>query len=188
MIAAWVDGTPLRVSEVDRVEHELRARPGSSVLPAHDSSEGRQLRRWLVQLLTAAELVRAEAARRHLAEHDAPPLRAIARERHHLLELGSVVAALLRRHALARAVFDDVTRDVEVGDEEVAAYYARNADVVGAVPFTEARGGILDQLRGAARRRAFVLWLDGQRAHRVRLAAGYEHPGDPRQPDNTHRH
>ena len=26
------------------------------------------------------------------------------------------------------------------------------------------------------------------RAELVRLAPGYEHPGDPRQPDNTHRH
>ena len=40
----------------------------------------------------------------------------------------------------------------------------------------------------AARRRAFIAWLDEQVTARVRLAPGFEHPGDPRQPDNTHRH
>ncbi|KKB97156.1 malonyl CoA-ACP transacylase, partial [Mycobacterium nebraskense] len=34
----------------------------------------------------------------------------------------------------------------------------------------------------------FRVWLDARRAELVRLAPGYEHPGDPRQPDNTHRH
>jgi [acyl-carrier-protein] S-malonyltransferase len=47
---------------------------------------------------------------------------------------------------------------------------------------------IAEHLRAAARRRAFRLWLDQRRAELVRLAPGYEHPGDPRQPDNTHRH
>ncbi|MDD4867023.1 MAG: malonyl CoA-ACP transacylase, partial [Mycobacterium sp.] len=45
-----------------------------------------------------------------------------------------------------------------------------------------------EHLRGAARRHAFRVWLDARRAALVRLAPGYEHPGDPRQPDNTHRH
>jgi [acyl-carrier-protein] S-malonyltransferase len=36
--------------------------------------------------------------------------------------------------------------------------------------------------------RAFTLWLDRSRAERLRVAVGFEHPGDPRQPDNTHRH
>ncbi|MEU4542580.1 DUF7158 domain-containing protein [Nonomuraea dietziae] len=43
-------------------------------------------------------------------------------------------------------------------------------------------------LVAAARRRAFVQWLDVQRATRVRLVHGLEHPGDPRQPDNHHKH
>ncbi|MFF5210971.1 hypothetical protein [Streptosporangium sp. NPDC000396] len=40
----------------------------------------------------------------------------------------------------------------------------------------------------AARRVAFVRWLDHARAHRLRLVPGLEHPGDPAQPDNHHRH
>ena len=47
---------------------------------------------------------------------------------------------------------------------------------------------IVAHLHGAARRRRFRMWLDERRADLVWLAPGYEHPGDPRQPDNTHKH
>jgi [acyl-carrier-protein] S-malonyltransferase len=50
------------------------------------------------------------------------------------------------------------------------------------------RPAIEAHLLSAARRRTFRHWLDARRAEFVSLAAGYEHPGDPRQPDNTHRH
>ncbi|SEM07692.1 hypothetical protein SAMN05660976_04117 [Nonomuraea pusilla] len=40
----------------------------------------------------------------------------------------------------------------------------------------------------AARRRAFTRWLDDMRARKVELVPGLEHPGDPRQPDNHHKH
>ncbi|MFC4115682.1 DUF7158 domain-containing protein [Nonomuraea zeae] len=40
----------------------------------------------------------------------------------------------------------------------------------------------------SARRRAFARWLDDMRAQKVRLVPGLEHPGDPRQPDNHHKH
>jgi [acyl-carrier-protein] S-malonyltransferase len=43
-------------------------------------------------------------------------------------------------------------------------------------------------LRDAARRAAFVRWLDRERARRLTLVEGLEHPGDPAQPDNHHRH
>lgn len=36
--------------------------------------------------------------------------------------------------------------------------------------------------------RTFARWLDRQRARSVRVADGFEHPGDPGQPDNTHQH
>jgi [acyl-carrier-protein] S-malonyltransferase len=57
-----------------------------------------------------------------------------------------------------------------------------------APPLAQVRSTIAEHLRAAARRRAFRVWLDQRRADLVRLAHGYEHPGDPRQPDNTHRH
>ncbi|MET7403260.1 hypothetical protein ABZS66_58265, partial [Dactylosporangium sp. NPDC005572] len=43
-------------------------------------------------------------------------------------------------------------------------------------------------LLAAARSRAFARWLDLQLRDRVALAPGFEHPGDPAQPDHTHRH
>ncbi|MEW9546873.1 peptidylprolyl isomerase [Nonomuraea sp. NPDC050783] len=46
----------------------------------------------------------------------------------------------------------------------------------------------LQQHRQAARRRAFARWLDEARAERIVLVPGLEHPGDPRQPDNHHKH
>ena len=33
-----------------------------------------------------------------------------------------------------------------------------------------------------------VSWLDERRRRLLTLAEGFEHPGDPAQPDNTHRH
>jgi [acyl-carrier-protein] S-malonyltransferase len=45
-----------------------------------------------------------------------------------------------------------------------------------------------EQLLASARRVAFVRWLDAARAARVVTVAGLEHPGDPHQPDNQHKH
>ncbi|MDH6114844.1 [acyl-carrier-protein] S-malonyltransferase [Kitasatospora sp. MAP12-15] len=45
-----------------------------------------------------------------------------------------------------------------------------------------------EHLRGCAQRIAFVRWLDRARAERLTLVPGLEHPGDPAQPDNHHRH
>lgn len=82
----------------------------------------------------------------------------------------------------ARAVFGIVTAGVDITADEVASYHARNPRRFGSM------AEIADHLRGAARRRAFRLWLDARCAELVELAPGYEHPGDPRQPDNTHQH
>ena len=59
---------------------------------------------------------------------------------------------------------------------------------LGLVSEVDAARALAEHLRGAARRRAFRLWLEQRRAALVWLAPGYEHPGDPRQPDNVHRH
>lgn len=44
------------------------------------------------------------------------------------------------------------------------------------------------EMLGSARRIAFVRWIDRARAERLTLVPGLEHPGDPAQPDNHHRH
>jgi [acyl-carrier-protein] S-malonyltransferase len=245
---AWVAGTPLEESEVDLREAAVRSSPARAALPAKDSSEGRQLRRWLVQLMAAERIVAS-----HGATCAAPPLEELAKDNAALLELGSVAAALLAQNPLARAVFREVTDQVRIPPERVAAYHAANpeqftiperrrvrhaimaspnekphfhtrtvnrgelagtleqrvfgarvGETVGPVkdplgwhvvtveaiepagqrPIEEAEARLL----AVARRRAFTAWLDGRVAELVRLAPGYEHPGDPNQPDNTHRH
>jgi [acyl-carrier-protein] S-malonyltransferase len=180
-IAAMVGGIPVSVQEVDAREAKLRGSTLAPSLPRPGTSEGRQLRRWLTQLLVTERVVACEAAARGLSADGAPAEDELLPDTTARLEIGSITAAALAQ-PLGRALFADITAAVDVTDEDVAGYQARNprrfattAEVAG-------------HLRGAARRRAFRLWLDASRAALVELASGYEHPGDPRQPDNTHRH
>jgi [acyl-carrier-protein] S-malonyltransferase len=54
--------------------------------------------------------------------------------------------------------------------------------------FAEDAPALRAHLLGVARATTVARWLERERAARVLTAAGFEHPGDPRQPDNTHRH
>jgi len=181
-VAATVAGVPVPVADVDAREAALRASPQSAALPRPGTSEGRQLRRWLTQLLVTEKVVAAEArtlgvtvtASTPTEEDLLPDLTA-------RLEIGSIAAGALA-DPLARALFDRVTAGVDVDSDTVADYHRRNPGRF------LSDGDLAAHLRGAARRRAFRIWLDQRRAALVQLAPGYEHPGDPRQPDNIHRH
>ncbi len=201
-VVATVAGSPVAVAELDAAEARLRGGAGAAALPAGDTSEGRQLRRWLTQLLVTQKVVAAEVVARGLSASGAPTEAELLPDATARLELGSIAAATLA-DADARALFADVTAGVAVGDDEVAAYHLRNplrfaAPAAGrngwrapartAPPLEQVRVAIAGHLRAAARRRAFRIWLDERCAALVRLAPGYEHPGDPRQPDHTHRH
>jgi [acyl-carrier-protein] S-malonyltransferase len=199
---AVVAGVPIPVDEVDAREARLRAGPLASALPVAGTSEGRQLRRWLTQLVVTERVVAVESAARGLSTDDAPAEDDLLPDITARLEIGSIAAAALG-DPRARALFVCVTADVDVSDDDVAAYHDRNplrfarsrpedhgwrAPATTVPPLTEIRPLIAEHLRAAAQRRAFRLWLDQRRAELVRLSPGYEHPGDPRQPDNTHRH
>jgi [acyl-carrier-protein] S-malonyltransferase len=201
-LVARVAGDPVSVDEVDAAEARLRRGPRAAALPAGGTAEGRQLRRWLTQVIVAERVVAAEAAARGLTARDAPAQAELLPDATARLEIGSVAAAVLA-DPRARALFADVTAAVRIGDDDVADYHTRNplrfaeprpdpdgwrAPPRGVPPLAQVRPAIADHLQGAARRRAFRVWLDARRAALVRLAPGYEHPGDPRQPDNTHRH
>jgi [acyl-carrier-protein] S-malonyltransferase len=199
-VAATVAGIPIGTDEVDRREAALRAGPLASALPRAGTSEGRQLRRWLTQLVVTQRVVAVEAASLAVTADAAPAEDALLPDESARLEMGSVAAAALA-DPLARAVFARVTDDVDVSDADVADYHARNPlrfacrprahgwrAPASAPPLTVVRHAIRAHLRGAARRRAFRVWLDARSAALVELANGYEHPGDPSQPDNTHRH
>ncbi|HET8641942.1 MAG TPA: hypothetical protein VFM37_08385 [Pseudonocardiaceae bacterium] len=209
-VAAEVAGEPVLVSEVDRREAALRGSPGAAALPARGTSEGRQLRRWITQLIVAERLVAIEAGRRGLTDACAPGPLDVLPDPTARVEIGSVPATLLDSMPLARALFADLTCDVDVPEAQVDAYHRRNPgrfarpqpDAAGwriyrpgtgsaghqATPLPHVRSLIEKELGGAARRRTFARWLDAARDDLVRLRPGFEHPGDPAQPDNTHRH
>lgn len=200
--AATVGGTPLPVADVDACETRLRASAVAASLPRAGTSEGRQLRRWLTQLLVTERVIAAEAAAFGLTGAGAPPEDEVLPDTAARCDIGSVAASALTR-PLARAVYAQVTADVDVTDADIANYHDRNpfrfaarprdrhgwrSAATEAPPLHEVRALVAAHLRGAARRRAFRLWLDTRLAALVELSPGYEHPGDPRQPDNTHRH
>jgi [acyl-carrier-protein] S-malonyltransferase len=199
-IAATVSGHPVLVSDVDLRETRLRATRLASALPREGTSEGRQLRRWLTQLLVTERVVAAEAAARGLTTDGAPAEDELLPDVAARLEIGSVAASALE-DPMGRALYAHVTADVQIHDADVADYHARNpfrfaepATTGGwhqpatAPALADVRPAITENLLAAARRRSFRVWLDARRATLVELAPGYEHPGDPRQPDNTHRH
>lgn len=200
--AATVGGVPVSVDEVDARETRLREGPLAATLPAIGTSEGRQLRRWLTQLIVTERVVAAKAAALGVTARDAPSEAELLPDTTARLEIGSIAAAALS-DPCARALFAHVTAAVDVCDDDVAGYHTRNplrfavtgpdrhgwrAPAVDAPPLHQVHHLIADHLRAAARRRAFRKWLDERRAELVWLQPGYEHPGDPRQPDNTHRH
>lgn len=200
-VAATVGDAVVLVSEIDEREGALRATQSASALPLPGTSEGRQLRRWLTQVLVTAKVVSAEAQALGLAVEGAPTEEELLPDVAARLEIGSVAASALAG-GLARALFVHVTAGVAVGAAEVAEYHRRNPFRFGGrapgaggwhgarieAAWPDVRGVIHGHLLAVARRREFRRWLDARREELVELAAGYEHPGDPRQPDNTHKH
>lgn len=181
-VAATVAGEPIDVSAVDAREAILRSTPQVAALPRPGTSEGRQLRRWLTQLLVTERVIAREAqALGVIVDSTTPTEDSLLPDLTARLEIGSIAAAALAEPQ-GRAVFARVTADVGVSEADIADYALRNPD-----RFT-VRDELAAHLRGAARRRAFRMWLVDRTAQLVWLAPGYEHPGDPRQPDNTHKH
>ena len=200
-VVAMVGDVPITIDEVDEREAALRAGRLAATLPRAGTSEGRQLRRWVTQLLVTERVVAAEAAALGLRVDGAPTEDELLPDASTRMEIGSIAAAALA-DPLGRALFAHITAAVQVSEDEVADYHARNParfeerryeegwhSPVSDEPSREdVRPQIVAHLRAAARRRAFRVWLDARRAALAELTPGYEHPGDPRQPDNTHRH
>lgn len=194
--AATVGADVITVAEVDAREDRLRAGDRAHALPRPGTAEARQLRRWLTQVLVAERIVAASPG-----TDPAPSAQDLLLDEVGYRELGSVAAATLATPH-GRAVYAGVTSEVQVGDDAVADYHARNPYRFAredARPgtwrgpssppgFDDVRPLIRAHLLAAARRREYRRWLDARCAELVTLAGGYEHPGDPRQPDNTHRH
>lgn len=184
--AAWVGGRSITVAEVDRRLAVLRDGPLASRLPPQDTPQGRNLRRWLVQVLAVEELVAQEAAARAVVcePRDGSPGALTLAE---ALRAGGVTAAVLAANPLARALRRRVVEGVGVPEEQIRSYYDRNRDRH-AGAYAQERAAIEKDLAQAARERAFNRWLDQRHAELVRLEPGFEHPADPHQPDADHRH
>ncbi|MFG2044718.1 hypothetical protein [Dactylosporangium sp. NPDC048998] len=185
-VAAYVGARAVTVAEVEARLAAMRAGPYAARLPHPATAEGRNLRRWLVQVLATEAVLDHEAGRRGLtgAGRPARPVHPTLAE---ALRLGGVAATVLALHPHAEALRAAVTADVTVGEAETRDYYERNRDRHPG-PFDAARDEIAQILVEAARERAFGRWLDERCAALVRLSPGFEHPGDPAQPDYAHHH
>jgi [acyl-carrier-protein] S-malonyltransferase len=182
--AAWVDGEPVVAAVVHSELARLRSGPRAALLPGADSPEGRQLRRWVTQTVVVRRLLERELTERGLAVDSAPAVQVVLPSATAGLTFGGVLASVLRQSAPARAVFVAVTAPGRVTTDEVAAYVRRTSTPGRAADPAHAQRVLLD----GRRREVFLDWLAAQLAARVRLEAGFEHPGDPHQPDATHRH
>jgi [acyl-carrier-protein] S-malonyltransferase len=200
-VAAWVDGLPVPVEEVDARLQRLRDRDRAAALPQPASREGRQLRRWATQVAVVERLCVGELAARDREAQGLPRAAgatavttdgttdvttdgttAGAPSRAEAAALGSIVAAAWANEpAVARAAAA-VTAEVTLSpaERERAARLAASAD--GRPVWSD------DELLASARIEAFSRWLATATHDRVRLTTGYEHPGDSAQPDNVHQH
>ena len=124
-VAATVAGMDVPVADVDVREAELRGTVPAASLPRPGTSEGRQLRRWLTQLLVTERVIAAEAAAAGLTAEGAPAEDELLPDISARLEIGSVAAAALA-DPLARVMFIHITAAVDVTDADVADYHARN--------------------------------------------------------------
>lgn len=193
-VVARVAGKPIPASQVTERLAALRAGRYAGLLP-RQGRESRQLRRWIGQLVVAEAVCETAARRDGLAAAPDPlPLDEVA-----TVELGSLASAVLDGSPYARAVYRELWSASDVPDRESEEYYRRNRDLFrtpealtsggeATLPYQRVREQILGRLRDAAARRQFLHWLDAQTAAIVDLSPGWEHPGDPTQPDNTHRH
>jgi [acyl-carrier-protein] S-malonyltransferase len=188
--AAVVRGAPVSVAEVDERLARLREGAFGVRLPGPHTAEGRNARRWVVQLLCAERIVRQELAARG-AQTVAGGGRGVRLD--HALALGGVAAAVLAAVPGAEALLsgDQVSDDrAGVAERDVVAYYERNPDLYAdrGVRFDSAREGIEAELRAAASGRRFAEWLDERMRRDVTVTPGFEHPAEPGHPDSTHRH
>jgi [acyl-carrier-protein] S-malonyltransferase len=187
-VAAWVDGEPIDAADIDERLRRLRSRDRARSLPAAESREGRQLRRWVAQVAVVERLCEHALAESCSEPHGVPapdttndpwsgaPSRADA------AALGSIVAAAWTDNpAVARAAAL-LTADVALSSEQ------RRRAVTLAATDDGGTAWSLDELAASARLETFARWLARATHERVRLEEGYEHPGDASQPDNRHEH
>ena len=188
-VAAWVDGTPIDVAEIEARLALLRANDWAGSLPVAESREGRQLRRWVAQVVVVehvcAHLTPGSCSEAHripsAGRTNESGLPAVL-SRADAAALGSIVAAAWTGNPAVQRAATMVTTDVSIPDERLQREAELTATDDGGAAWSS------DQLLTSARLEAFAWWLARATHERVRLEEGYEHPGDAAQPDNLHEH
>ncbi|WP_329475517.1 hypothetical protein OG555_27950 [Kribbella sp. NBC_01484] len=204
-VMAYLNGEPVLRELLDDRLAVLRAGDAACVLPRPDSREGRQLIRWVAQVVLTEQLCLDELRRRADAvpatrfgpagEAEAvdgvEPVDGVGEpdpiDVSTAIAVGSITAAALAGSEAVRRVAALVTADVRIPAEQLA--YA--ADVLGQEPPADPAVPVADwhrELLQSARLEAFARWLNAAMHDRVQLVHGLEHPGDSSQPDNLHRH
>ncbi|MET9383351.1 hypothetical protein ABZY09_20320 [Streptomyces sp. NPDC002928] len=183
--AAHVGARAVTEDEVQARVTALRRGPLATRLPRPGTADARNLRRWVVQLLTYEAVIEDAAATMGLVTEQ--PHRRREFNLSAALSTGGVTAAVLASLPVAMAVYDRITAHITVPPSEVRAYYDRNRDEH-PDPYEKARPAIAHELRRAAADRHFALWLEHRHAMTVTLQPDFEHPADPRHADATHRH
>ena len=187
-VMAYLNGEPVLRELLDDRLAVLRAGDAACVLPRPDSREGRQLTRWVAQVVLTEQLCVDELRRRAAVvpgprDGAAPDPIDVSTA----IAVGSITAAALAGSEAVRRVAALVTADVRIPAEQLA--YA--ADVLGEEPPADPGvpvAGWHRELLQSARLEAFARWLNAAMHERVQLVRGLEHPGDSNQPDNLHRH
>jgi [acyl-carrier-protein] S-malonyltransferase len=129
-LAATVGGEPVWATEIDAELDRLRAGPQAHRLPAADTQDGRQLRRWVAQRVVLRRLLESAARREHRNGEGVrfnetqfrDPLRADP------AVLGAATADVLATSPAAHAVYAAVTADEPAPEPDLRAYYQRNLD------------------------------------------------------------
>jgi [acyl-carrier-protein] S-malonyltransferase len=214
----YLDGEPLSRELLDERLAALRAGDKACVLPRPDSREGRQLTRWVAQVIITEQLCVNELrwranvapatanfgpetagvvpATAHVASGTAgvgPTAGVVGETQTPPLDVSTAVA-VGSITAAALAGSEAVRRVAAVVSADVripAAQLAYAADVLGVEPPADAGvpvAGWHAELVQSARLEAFARWLNRAMYERVQLVHGLEHPGDSNQPDNLHRH
>jgi [acyl-carrier-protein] S-malonyltransferase len=183
-VMAYLNGEPVPRALLDERLAALRAGDAACVLPRPDSREGRQLTRWVAQVVLTEQLCVDELSRRG----DAVPVDGgKSLDVSTAIAVGSITAAALAGSEPVRRVAALVSGDVRIPRAQLD--YA--ADVLGEQPPADPEVPVQRwhaELLDSARLEAFARWLNLAMHERVQLVHGLEHPGDSTQPDNLHRH
>jgi [acyl-carrier-protein] S-malonyltransferase len=189
-VLAYLNGEPVPRELLDERLAALRAGDAACVLPRPDSREGRQLTRWVAQVVITEQLC-IDELRRRADEVPRPDEVPAAGDKpldvSTAIAVGSITAAALAGSEAVRRVAEVVSRGVRISRAQLE--YA--AEVLGVEPPADPDVPVERwhaELVDSARLEAFARWLNAAQHQRVQLVHGLEHPGDSNQPDNLHRH